>query len=416
MPDTEDFTPKGGEGPLSRVDDWTYKGFSLETDTMPGYAGSSWYFLRFMDPTNTDSFLAKDKADYWQDVDFYVGGTEHAVGHLLYARFWHKFLFDLGLVATEEPFKRLFNQGMIQGQTCFIYRDAQEANTYFSADHPSVNDSCQRIRILASLANDKGEVDIDELSSWRPEFHDATFYGNDKGLFLGEFETEKMSKSKHNVVNPDDIVTRYGSDCFRLYSMFLGPIEEHKPWNNQGIDGVYRFMNKFWRLIKASKDVILEASEAKSSLQILHTLIEKVDRDLSKLSLNTCVSAFMIAVNDWQKLDKLPQETMKEALRLIAPFAPVYAQYGWELLDGEGYVLDQGWPEFDATHLQKDSITLALSFNGKRRGEIEIDAKADQQTIESIALSSEVAKKWTEGKVVVKVIVVPGRMVNVVMR
>ena len=175
-------------------------------------------------------------------------------------------------------------------------------------------------------------------------------------------------------------------------------------------------MNKFWRLIKASKDIILEASEAKSSLQILHTLIEKVDRDLPKLSLNTCVSAFMIAVNDWQKLDKLPQETMKEALRLIAPFAPVYAQYGWELLDGEGYVLDQGWPEFDATHLQKESITLALSFNGKRRGEIEIDAKADQQTIEFIALSSEVAKKWTEGKVVVKVIVVQGRMVNIVLR
>lgn len=334
----------------------------------------------------------------------------------MYDRFWHKFLFDLGLVATEEPFKRLFNQGMIQGQTCFIYRDGQEANTYYSADHPSVNDSCQRIRILTSLANDKGEVDIDELSSWRPEFHDAIFHTNDKGLFLGEFETEKMSKSKHNVVNPDDIVTRYGSDCFRLYSMFLGPIEEHKPWNNQGIDGVYRFMNKFWRLIEASKGVILDASEAKPSLRVLHTLIEKVDRDLPKLSLNTCVSAFMIAVNDWQKLDKIPQDTMKEALRVISPFAPVYAQYGWELLDGEGYVLDQGWPAFDATHLQKDSITLALSFNGKRRGEIEIDSKADNQTIESIALSSEVAKKWTEGKVVVKVIVVPGRMVNIVLR
>ncbi|MEC8032094.1 MAG: leucine--tRNA ligase [Bacteroidota bacterium] len=416
LPDTEDFTPKGGEGPLSRVDNWAYKGFPLETDTMPGYAGSSWYFLRFMDPSNTDSFLAKDKADYWQDVDFYVGGTEHAVGHLLYARFWHKFLFDLGLVATEEPFKRLFNQGMIQGQTCFIYRDAQEANTYYSADHSSVNDSCQRIRILTSLANDKGEVDIDELSSWRPEFQDAVFHSNDKGLFIGEFETEKMSKSKHNVVNPDDIVTRYGSDCFRLYSMFLGPIEEHKPWNNQGIDGVYRFMNKFWRLIEASKGVMLDASEAKSSLQILHTLIEKVDRDLPKLGLNTCISAFMIAVNDWQKLDKLPQETMKEALRVIAPFAPVYAQYGWELLDGEGYVLDQGWPKFDASFLQMDTITLALSFNGKRRGEIEIDANADNETIESIALSSEVAKKWMEGKNVVKVIVVPGRMVNVVLR
>ena len=287
LPDTEDFTPKGGEGPLSRVEDWTYKGYPLEPDTMPGYAGSSWYFLRFMDPTNTDAFLAKDKSDYWKDVDFYVGGTEHAVGHLLYARFWHKFLFDLGLVSTEEPFKRLFNQGMIQGQTCFIYRDGQEAKTYYSADHPSVSDSYQRIRILTSLANEKAEVNTTELSAWRPEFHDATFHTNDKGLFLGEFETEKMSKSKHNVVNPDDIVTRYGSDCFRLYSMFLGPIEEHKPWNNQGIDGVYRFMNKFWRLIEASKDQMLNPSESKASLQILHTLIEKVDRDLPKLSLNT---------------------------------------------------------------------------------------------------------------------------------
>tara|TARA_Y100000385_G_scaffold26001_1_gene24802 strand:- start:197 stop:793 length:597 start_codon:yes stop_codon:yes gene_type:complete len=198
--------------------------------------------------------------------------------------------------------------------------------------------------------------------------------------------------------------------------MFLGPIEEHKPWNNQGIDGVYRFMNKFWRLIEVSKDQMLDSSESKPSLQILHTLIEKVDRDLAKLSLNTCVSAFMIAVNDWQKLDKLPQEVMKEALRVLAPFAPVYAQYGWELLSGEGFVLNQGWPEFDASHLQKDSITLAISFNGKRRGEIEIDAKADKQTIESIALSSEVAKKWMEGKEVVKVIIVPGRMVNVVLR
>ncbi|MDE6022608.1 MAG: class I tRNA ligase family protein, partial [Muribaculaceae bacterium] len=408
LPEVSSYLPTAeGEPPLGRAENWkTPEGYPIELCTMPGFAGSSAYYLRYMDPHNEDALVSRDADEYWQDVDLYVGGAEHATGHLIYSRFWNKFLYDLGLVVSPEPFKKLVNQGMIQGRTNFVYR-IKGTNTFVSKGLIDQYDTMP-IRVDVNIVSND-VLDRDAFKAWRPDFANAEFILEDDKYICG-YAVEKMSKSMFNVVNPDVIVEKYGADTLRLYEMFLGPVEQSKPWDTNGIDGVNRFLRKLWTIFGKRTDAERSAKEKK----IMHTLIKKVSQDIENFSFNTSVAAFMIAVNELGKLPTVSTESMDEFSRLIAPFAPHIAEEFWHQLGHEGSVSDSEWPKWDEDALKEDTVKYPVQFNGKMRYNIEVPAGSDKNAVEAAALADAAAEKWLEGKTPKKVIVVPGRIVNIV--
>lgn len=413
LPEMEDFKPTGRpESPLAKLTDWKYDGYPLEIDTMPGFAGSSWYFLRYMDPFNTNQFASHEALKYWKDVDLYVGGTEHAVGHLLYSRFWNKVLFDYNLVPANEPFKKLVNQGMIQGRSNFVYR-ITGTNTYVSYNLKEAY-SVTPLHVDVNIVHND-ILDIDAFKAWMPEFANAEFELED-GQYVCGVEIEKMSKSKHNVVNPDQIVADFGADTLRLYEMFLGPVEQSKPWNTNGIEGTHRFLRKLWNLFH-NKDgfFISEAEAGAKERKVLHTLIKKLNDDIERFSFNTCVSSFMICVNDLSELKANQREILEPLAILISPFAPHIAEELWQKLGHEQSVAYATFPSFNPQYLIEANHTYPVSFNGKMRFQIELPSDMDVKTIEEIIIKDERTERWKEGKEIKKLIIVPKRIINIVL-
>ncbi len=432
LPEIDEYKPtESGEPPLGRAKKWAWDTekrqvvdvsdidnktvFQLELNTMPGFAGSSAYYLRYMDPHNDQALVSREADDYWQNVDLYVGGTEHATGHLIYSRFWNKFLFDLGVSCKEEPFQKLVNQGMIQGRSNFVYRIEDEGADKGKFVSVGLKDKYNVTPIHVDVNIVSNDIlDIEAFRKWRPDYEHAEFIMED-GQYKCGWAIEKMSKSMFNVVNPDMIVEKYGADTLRLYEMFLGPVEQSKPWDTNGIDGCHRFLKKFWNLCTACCDSVATNKEATpENLKSLHKLIKKVSQDIPQFSYNTSISAFMIAINELSQQKCTSAEVMKDLVALIAPFAPHIAEELWEQLGGEGSVCDAKWPEYDEKYLVESSVTLGVAFNGKRRFEMAFAADADNKTIEESVLADERAAKYLEGQQVVKIIVVPKRMVNIV--
>ncbi len=414
LPEVDKFLPtETGEPPLGRAKNWcTPEGFPLELNTMPGFAGSSAYYLRYMDPHNNDALVSKEADEYWQDVDLYIGGTEHATGHLIYSRFWNKFLYDLGVVVKPEPFKKLINQGMIQGRSNFVYR-IKDTNTFVSAGLKKDYDVTPIHVDVNIVSNDV--LDTDKFRAWRPEFNNAEFILED-GKYVCGYAVEKMSKSMFNVVNPDDIVERYGADTLRLYEMFLGPLEQSKPWDTNGIDGVNRFLKKLWGLFyKGDTLLVTDDAPSKEALKSLHKLIKKVTWDIENFSYNTSIAAFMICVNELTALKCHSRSILEQLIVVLAPFAPHIAEELWHTLGNTTTVCDAKWPKFNEEYLKESTVTMAVSFNGKARFNIEVAAGTPQPEIEKIALEHEGAAKWLECKTVKKIIVVPNKIVNIVL-
>ena len=411
LPEVDAYLPTAtGEPPLGRAKNWkTPDGYPIELCTMPGFAGSSAYYLRYMDPRNDKALVSREADEYWRNVDLYVGGAEHATGHLIYSRFWNKFLYDLGLVVEPEPFKKLVNQGMIQGRTSFVYR-IKDTNTFVSKGL-SKNYDVTPIRVdINMVSNDV--LDIERFKGWRPEFADAEFILED-GKYVCGYAVEKMSKSMFNVVNPDDIVERYGADTLRLYEMFLGPIEQSKPWDTNGIDGANRFLKKLWGQF-GKIDTDATTPMTREELKTMHKLIKKVTGDIENFSFNTSVSAFMVALNELTAQKSKSAAAMEIFTRLIAPFTPHIAEEFWHALGKEGSVVDAEWPEWNEEFLKEDMVKYPVSFNGKTRFILEVAAGSDKAAVEAAALGAPEAAKWLDGKTPKKVIVVPGKIVNVV--
>ena len=411
LPPVSSYLPtEDGQPPLGRAENWTTpEGYPIEVCTMPGFAGSSAYYLRYMDPRNKEALVSKEADEYWRNVDLYVGGTEHATGHLIYSRFWNKFLYDLGVVVEDEPFKKLVNQGMIQGRTNFVYR-IKNTNTFVSKGLKDQYDTTP-IRVDVNIVNND-ILDTDAFRAWRPDYANAEFILED-GKYICGYAVEKMSKSMFNVVNPDDIVDRYGADTLRLYEMFLGPIEQSKPWDTNGIDGVNRFLKKLWGLFHKSMEAP-ETELTKEEKKTLHKLIKKVTEDIENFSYNTSVAAFMIALNELTTQKSANRKAMEIITPLLAPFAPHMAEEFWHMLGHEGSVADAEWPKFDPAALVEDTVKYPVSFNGKMRFMVEAPADASKEEVEKIALSDAAAAKWLDGKTPRKVIVVPGKIVNIV--
>ncbi len=388
--------------------------FPLELSTMPGWAGSSWYFLRYMDPENITSLADKNLTDYWGQVDLYIGGSEHATGHLLYSRFWNMFLKDRGYISQDEPFKKLINQGMILGMSAFVFRE--EGSNRFISKNLAKNFTTQKIHVDVSLL--KGATDIldtEQFRNWRPEFKDAEFELED-GQYFVEREVEKMSKSKYNVVNPDDICDEYGADCLRLYEMFLGPLEQSKPWNTQGLTGVYGFLKKFYNLyFDGDTFNVSEEEPTKAEYKILHTLIKKVIADIGNFSFNTSVSSFMIAVNELQKLKTNKRKILEPLAVVISPYAPHICEELWRSLGYQSTIEFESWPVFDAQYLEEDSIEYPVSFNGKMRFKLSLAADLSVAEIEKEAMQNQRTIEFLEGKIPKKVIVVPKKIINIVL-
>lgn len=414
LPEVDKFLPtETGEPPLGRAEGWhTAEGYPYELSTMPGFAGSSAYYLRYMDPRNEQALVGKEVNEYWRHVDLYIGGTEHATGHLIYSRFWNKFLFDLGAVCEDEPFRRLVNQGMIQGRSNFVYR-IKNTNTFVSFGLKDQYD-VQPIHVDVNIvSNDK--LDLEAFKAWQPDFHNAEFILED-GQYVCGWAIEKMSKSMHNVVNPDTIIERYGADTLRFYEMFLGPLEQSKPWDTNGIDGVHRFLKKLWNLYWAGDNVkVTDEAASKDELKSLHKLIKKVTADIENFSFNTSVSAFMICVNELTSLATSKREILKPLLILLSPYAPHIAEELWHTIGEEGSVVTAEWPELNETYLVEDNFTYPVSFNGKTRFMLSLPATLTPQEVEAAVLSAPEAEKWLEGKTPRKVIVVPKRIVNIVL-
>lgn len=414
LPEISEYRPtETGEPPLGRAKNWTTEeGYPLELNTMPGFAGSSAYYLRYMDPRNADCLVSKEANGYWRQVDLYIGGTEHATGHLIYSRFWNKFLYDLGAVCEDEPFRKLINQGMIQGRTSFVYR-IKETNTFVSLGLKDQYDTTP-IRVDISLVKND-ELDTEGFKNWRPDFANAEFILED-GKYMCGYAVEKMSKSMFNVVNPDDIVERYGADTLRLYEMFLGPLEQSKPWDTNGIDGVNRFIKKLWSLYYKGDALTVNDSEpAAEDLKIVHTLIKKVTADIENFSYNTSVAAFMICVNELTRRKCASRAVLEDLVVVLAPFAPHVAEELWHSALGHTTtVCDAAWPKWNEEYLRETSVTYAVSFNGKARFNITVDASMPREEVEKIALEHEGAAKWLDGKTIRKIIVVPGKIVNIV--
>ena len=431
LPEVTKFLPtETGEPPLGNATRWAWDTvnrcvtenaridqqtvFPLELSTMPGFAGSSAYYLRYMDPSNDTALVGKDADEYWQNVDLYIGGSEHATGHLIYSRFWNKFLFDLGTSCKEEPFQKLVNQGMIQGRSNFVYR-IKDTNTFVSLGLKDQYDVTPIHVDVNIVHNDV--LDLDAFKQWRPEYATAEFVLED-GKYVCGWAIEKMSKSMYNVVNPDMIVEKYGADTLRLYEMFLGPINQSKPWDSNGIDGCFRFLRKVWNLFypKNGDWAVTDSEPTKDNLKTLHKLIKKVTEDIEVFSYNTSVPAFMIAVGELAQQKCTSRKVLEQLVVLLAPFTPHIAEELWHTLSHETTVCDAQWPEFDESYLKEDSVTLSVSFNGKTRFTLDFPADASKDQIQAAALSSEQAQKYLEGKQVVKVIVVPGRIVNIVIK
>lgn len=414
LPEIDKFLPtEKGEPPLGHAKNWeTADHFPLELCTMPGFAGSSAYYLRYMDPHNDQALVDPQIDRYWRNVDLYVGGTEHATGHLIYSRFWNKFLFDLGIVCEEEPFHKLINQGMIQGRSNFVYR-IKDTNTFVSYNLKSQYDTTPIHVDVNIVSNDI--LDIEAFRNWRPEFKTAEFI-LEEGKYICGWAVEKMSKSMFNVVNPDDIVERYGADTLRLYEMFLGPIEQSKPWDTNGIDGVHRFLRKLWGLFyKGDAWVVTDQTPTKEELKSLHKLIKKVSWDIENFSFNTSISAFMICINELSALKCNKKAILQEVIVLLAPFAPHLAEELWHQLGNTDTVCDATWPVANEEYLKEDMVTYAISFNGKVRFSMEFKAGTDKTEVEKEALAHPSSAKWLEGKSPKKVIVVPNKIVNIVL-
>lgn len=396
----------------SRIDNNTV--FPIELNTMPGFAGSSAYYLRYMDPRNHTALVSSEADSYWKNVDLYVGGTEHATGHLMYSRFWNKFLHDYGYSCTEEPFQKLVNQGMIQGRSNFVYR-VKDTNTFVSFGLKGQYDVTP-IHVDVNIVS-ADVLDIEAFKAWRPEYADADFILED-GKYICGWAVEKMSKSMYNVVNPDMIVEKYGADTLRLYEMFLGPVEQSKPWDTNGIDGCHRFLKKFWALFFDKQGTLTANDDAPSAeaLKSVHKLIKKVSADIEHFSYNTSVSAFMICVGEMAQNKCRNRELLKTLVILIAPFAPHIAEELWEQLGGEGSVCDAQWPTHKEEYLIESTVQMGVAFNGKRRFEMQFAADADNAAIEQSVLADERSAKHLEGKTIVKIIIVPKRMVNIVLR
>ena len=460
LPEIDEYKPtETGEPPLGRAKVWAWDTknntvvskelidnktiFPLELNTMPGFAGSSAYYLRYMDPKNENALVDKDVDEYWRNVDLYVGGTEHATGHLIYSRFWNKFLYDGGYSCEDEPFKKLVNQGMIQGRSNFVYRiNTSDTSSTSASTNPvfvsfGLKDQYDVTPIHVDVNIVSADIlDIEAFKAWRPEYNNAEFIlengrnsesrqagldgrvvtdeGEANGQYKCGWAIEKMSKSMFNVVNPDMIVEKYGADTLRLYEMFLGPVEQSKPWDTNGIDGCHRFLKKFWNLCSAGCGDTQTATP--EELKSVHKLIKKVSQDIEHFSYNTSISAFMICVNELSQLKSKNKEMMKTLVVLIAPFAPHIAEELWEQLGGQGSVCDAAWPTWNEEYLVENTVKLGVAFNGKTRFEMEFAADADNQTIQEAVLADEKAAKYLEGKQIVKVIIVPKRMVNVVIK
>ncbi len=413
LPEVDKYLPtETGEPPLGRAKNWVNsEGFPLELCTMPGFAGSSAYYLRYMDPHNSEALVGKEADSYWRNVDLYIGGTEHATGHLIYSRFWNKFLYDLGYVCEPEPFKKLVNQGMIQGRSNFVYR-IKDTNTFVSYNLRDQYDVTP-IHVDVNIVNND-ILDIDAFRNWRPEFATAEFVLED-GKYVCGYAVEKMSKSMFNVVNPDDIVERYGADTLRLYEMFLGPLEQSKPWDTNGIDGVNRFIKKLWGLFYKGDNLLVDDSEpTRDNLKSIHKLIKKVTSDIEGFSFNTSVAAFMICVNELSQQKCHSRVVLEQLLVLLAPFAPHVAEELWHAVGHDTTVCDAVWPQFNEEYLKEDKVKYAVSFNGKVRFTIEVDADTPSDEVEKTALSHSLAAQWLEGKSVKRVIVVPRKIVNIV--
>ena len=414
LPEVDKFLPTSdGQPPLGRAKGWhTAEGFPYELSTMPGFAGSSAYYLRYMDPHNDKALVGRDKNAYWRHVDLYVGGAEHATGHLIYSRFWNKFVYDLGLVVEDEPFRKLVNQGMIQGRSNFVYR-IKDTNTFVSLGLKDQYDTTPIHVDVNIVYND--QLDLKAFRAWRPEYATADFILED-GKYICGWAVEKMSKSMYNVVNPDMIVERYGADTLRLYEMFLGPLEQSKPWDTNGIDGVHRFLRKLWGLYYSADGLrVTDTPATKEELKSLHKLIRKVTQDVEQFSFNTSVAAFMICINELQGLKTSSREVLQPLLILLAPFAPHIAEELWHAIGEETTIVAAQWPECDEKLLVEDSFKYPVSFNGKTRFTIELPREASQDEIREAVLSADEAQKWLEGKTPKKVIIVPGRIINIVL-
>ena len=431
LPEISEYKPTAtGEPPLGHADNWAWdeekcqvvnkslidgkKVFPLELSTMPGFAGSSGYYLRYMDPHNDKEYFSKEAVGYWRNVDLYVGGAEHASGHLIYARFWNKFLHDIGLSVVEEPFQKLVNQGMIQGRTSFVFRSKEDKNLFISKNLIKNPDDVSPIRVDINIV-DNDILDTERFRQWRPEFADARFELED-GKYVCGWEIEKMSKTYYNVQNPDDLVARYGADTLRMYEMFLGPVEQSKPWDTKGIEGVFRFFKKFWRLFHDSDNTLCVSDEAPSNaeLKVLHQTIKKVTEDIERFSFNTSVSTFMICTNELATL-KCNKRTVLEPLTiLIAPFAPHIAEELWHLLGNGETVCNAQWPKFNEKFLVEESFKYPVSFNGKMRFTMELPVDCTQEDAVAAVKASPEAQKWMAGKEPKKIIFVPKRIINIV--
>ncbi len=415
LPEISSYKPTAdGEPPLARAENWhTPEGYRLELNTMPGFAGSSAYYLRYMDPHNGDALVSREANAYWRNVDLYIGGTEHATGHLIYSRFWNKFLYDTGVVVEDEPFRKLINQGMIQGRSNFVYR-IKDTNTFVSHDLKDAYDTTPIHVDVNIVSNDV--LDTDAFRAWRPDYADAEFVLNAEGKYICGWAVEKMSKSMFNVVNPDDIVERYGADTLRLYEMFLGPLEQSKPWDTNGIDGVNRFLKKFWGLYFKGDTLLVDGSEPTAdNLRSLHKLIKKVGADIENFSFNTSVAAFMICVNELSQQKCTSRAVLEQLVVVLAPFAPHIAEELWHTALGhDSSIVEAAWPEVNEEYLRESSVNYAVSFNGKARFNIQMPVDADADTVQAAALAHESAARWLDGKTVRKVIVVPGKIVNIV--
>lgn len=412
LPEIEQYGPgPNGEGPLANIDSWVERG--LETNTMPGYAGSSWYFLRYMDPTNDETFCDRKASDYWNQVDVYIGGTEHAVGHLLYSRLWTKILFDLDFLTFQEPFKKLVNQGMIQGSSRFVYR--RHGTHEFISAGLIAGQEVDRIHVDVNMVNGT-ELDMEAFKKWKiGEFADAKFV-LEAGKYICGVEVEKMSKSKFNTVNPDELVSRFGADTFRMYEMFLGPVEQSKPWDTKGIEGVHRFLKKLWRLFfDETKGPLWEDTPATDGeLKILHKSIQKIAADTEKFSFNTAVAAFMVCVNELTDIKCHKKAVLEQVLILLTPYAPHIAEELWHALGHKDSVLDATYPVFEAKYIQETSKNYPVSINGKMRTNMEFSLDSSQQEVQEAVLANETVQKWVAEKPLKKFIFVKGKMINVV--
>ena len=429
LPEVSDFKPTSdGRPPLGNAKDWTYKGHPLELCTMPGFAGSSAYYLRYMDPHNDEALVGKQANDYWRQVDLYLGGSEHATGHLIYSRFWNKFLYDLGYVCEDEPFKKLINQGMIQGRSNFVYRyigEGATGNLYISynlIENPEYKDKVQPIHVNVNIVNND-VLDINAFRAWMPEFKNAEFvfadgtsseltgYTAGAKQYICGWAVEKMSKSMFNVVNPDDVIAKFGADTLRLYEMFLGPLEMSKPWDTNGIDGVHRFLKRLWNMY----ETIEEAEPTKDELRSLHKLIKKITWDIENFSFNTSIPAFMIAQNELSALKCNKRAILEQFAVLMAPYAPHIAEEMWHRCGNESFVVNAEWPVCDESYLVEDTQKYPVQFNGKVRFTFECPKDTPKEEVEKLVLAHEDTAKYLNGAQIKKIIVVPGRIVNIVM-